>query len=80
MIQKVLRTYVGKFFYAILNVNGDKRNVNVNQVNPDNKFNDDYRVLVRDFLWKNQNPPKNLRRILVCELFLPAAQHFAYFH
>jgi hypothetical protein len=40
----------GQFWYAILNVNGDKRNVNVNQNHPDDNFNGSYRVLVRDFL------------------------------
>ena len=39
---------IGQFWYLNLNVNFDdrKRNVNVNQVNPDNKFNDDCCVLV----------------------------------
>jgi hypothetical protein len=45
----------GQFFYAILNVNGDKRNVNVNDDHPDDKWNDNYRVLVRESLYP---PPK----------------------
>lgn len=39
---------IGQLWYVNLNVNIDdrERNVNVNQVNPDNKFNDNCRVLL----------------------------------
>jgi len=44
----------GQFWYAILNRNGSNRNVNVNQDNPDDKWNDNYRVLLCETLY---SPP-----------------------
>lgn len=42
---------MGQFWYLILNRNDDKRNVNVNQNDPQDKWNDNYRVLLCEKLY-----------------------------